>query len=73
VTICGGARVAPEGIAVANPAFDITPAHLVTAIVTEQGVARPPFEEHLARIVAQAAQRGESPLCAPAPPSGSDH
>jgi methylthioribose-1-phosphate isomerase len=60
VTICGGARVAPEGIAVANPAFDVTPAHLVTAIVTEQGVVRPPFEEHLARVVARAAQRAES-------------
>ena len=57
VTICGGARVAPEGIAVANPAFDITPARLVTAIVTEQGVVYPPFEEHLARVVTQAAQR----------------
>jgi methylthioribose-1-phosphate isomerase len=60
VTICGGARVAPEGIAVANPAFDITPARLVTAIVTEQGVVRPPFQEHLARVVARAAQRVES-------------
>jgi len=50
VTICGGARVAPEGIAVANPAFDVTPARLVAAIVTEQGVVRPPFEEHLARV-----------------------
>jgi methylthioribose-1-phosphate isomerase len=60
VTTCGGAHVAPEGIAVANPAFDITPARLVTAIVTEQGVVRPPFQEHLARVVARAAQRAES-------------
>jgi methylthioribose-1-phosphate isomerase len=45
---------------VANPAFDITPARLVTAIVTEQGVVRPPFQEHLARVVARAAQRAES-------------
>jgi methylthioribose-1-phosphate isomerase len=62
VTTCGGARVAPEGIAVANPAFDVTPARLVTAIVTEHGVVYPPFEEHLARVVAQAAQRAESSL-----------
>ena len=62
VTTCGGMRVAPEGIAVANPAFDVTPARLVTAIVTEQDVVRPPFEEHLARVVARAAQRVESSL-----------
>ena len=62
VTICGGVRVAPEGIAVANPAFDVTPARLVTAIVTEQGLVRPPFEEHLAHVVARAAQRAESSL-----------
>ena len=62
VTICGSARVAPEGIAVANPAFDVTPARLVTAIVTEQGVVRAPFQEHLARVVARAAQRAGSSL-----------
>src|SRR5919201_2783107 len=56
VTTCGGMRVAPEGIAVANPAFDITPARLVTAIVTEQGVVHPPFEEHLARVAARPRQ-----------------
>ncbi len=47
VTHCGGARVAPEGVGVWNPAFDVTPAHLVTAIVTERGVARPPYTESL--------------------------
>src|SRR5919204_147535 len=62
VTTCGGVRVAPEGIAVANPAFDVTPARLVTAIVTEQGVVYPPFKELLARVVAQAAQRIGSSL-----------
>jgi len=54
--------VAPEGIAVANPAFDVTPARLVTAIVTEQGVVRAPFQVHLARVVARAAQRAGSSL-----------
>jgi methylthioribose-1-phosphate isomerase len=43
VTHLRGARVVPEGTAVRNPVFDVTPARLVTAIVTEEGVARPPF------------------------------
>ena len=44
----GGVRMAPEGAGAANPAFDVTPADLVSAIVTERGVARPPFGESLA-------------------------
>jgi methylthioribose-1-phosphate isomerase len=39
-----GERIAPEGVAAANRAFDVTPARLVTAIVTERGVLRPPYE-----------------------------
>ncbi|GAB4257536.1 S-methyl-5-thioribose-1-phosphate isomerase [Deferrisoma sp.] len=50
VTHCGGARIAPEGVGVWNPAFDVTPAGLVTAIVTERGVARPPYETSLAAL-----------------------
>jgi methylthioribose-1-phosphate isomerase len=42
-----GKQVAPKGVAVFNPAFDITPADLVTAIVTENGVARPPYRKSL--------------------------
>ena len=42
-----GVRAAPEGVAVANPAFDVTPAELVTAIVTERGVHTPPYAESL--------------------------
>ncbi len=42
-----GKQVAPKGVAVFNPAFDVTPADLVTAIVTERGVARPPYSESL--------------------------
>jgi methylthioribose-1-phosphate isomerase len=57
VVTCGGVRVAPEGIAVANPAFDVTPARLVTAIVTEQGVVRPPFAPGLARVAARPVER----------------
>ena len=47
----GGVLVAPEGSEAFNPAFDVTPAELVTAIVTEQGIAYPPFEESLAAMV----------------------
>ena len=38
-----GRQTAPQGVAVYNPAFDVTPARLVTAIITEQGVAHPPY------------------------------
>lgn len=47
VTHVQGVHVAPDGIRVANPAFDVTPNRYVTAIVTERGVARAPFEESL--------------------------
>jgi methylthioribose-1-phosphate isomerase len=43
VTHAFGARVAPAGAAALNPAFDVTPAELITAIVTERGAVRPPF------------------------------
>ncbi len=46
----GGARLAPAGARARYPAFDITPAELVTAIITDQGVARPPYEESLRRM-----------------------
>jgi methylthioribose-1-phosphate isomerase len=42
-----GRPAAPEGARVANPAFDVTPARLVSAIVTERGVHRPPYERSL--------------------------
>jgi methylthioribose-1-phosphate isomerase len=47
VTHHAGARVAPAGIGVRNPAFDVTPHRYVTAIVCERGVARPPYSETL--------------------------
>ena len=49
-----GTRIAPQGTEVENPAFDVTPANLVTAIVTEDGIARPPYVESLARLAAPA-------------------
>jgi methylthioribose-1-phosphate isomerase len=50
VTHVFGVPVAPENIAVENPAFDVTPARYVTAIVCERGVARAPYEESLKRL-----------------------
>ncbi|HET9887869.1 MAG TPA: S-methyl-5-thioribose-1-phosphate isomerase [bacterium] len=44
VTHPRGTQVAPNGVEVMNPAFDVTPAHLVTAIITEKGVVRPPYD-----------------------------
>lgn len=46
----GGKQIAPKGVEVFNPAFDVTPAELVTAIITERGVARAPFSESLAAL-----------------------
>lgn len=45
-----GKAVTPRGVGVFNPAFDVTPAELVTAIITERGVARPPYAKSLARL-----------------------
>jgi methylthioribose-1-phosphate isomerase len=47
VTHVAGSRVAPDGVRVFNPAFDVTPAGLIGAIVTERGVAHPPYEQSL--------------------------
>jgi methylthioribose-1-phosphate isomerase len=52
VTEIGGARVAPEGVTVANPAFDVTPARFVTAVLTEVGMARAPYERSLPALLA---------------------
>ena len=46
----GGVWVAPEGTAVANAAFDVTPAELITAIITDQGVASAPYASSLASL-----------------------
>ena len=50
VTHVFGVPVAPEAIAAANPAFDVTPARYVTAIICERGVARAPYEESLRKL-----------------------
>jgi methylthioribose-1-phosphate isomerase len=51
VTHVGSYRVAPEGARIRNPAFDVTPAKYVTAIITEEGIARAPYESSLAALV----------------------
>ncbi|NLM44099.1 MAG: S-methyl-5-thioribose-1-phosphate isomerase [Clostridiales bacterium] len=48
---CGfGIRTAPEGVKVYNPAFDVTPNSLITAIVTEKGILRPPYDKTIKNI-----------------------
>lgn len=49
----GNERWAPEGIEIYNPAFDVTPAELVTAIVTEKGVLAPPYTKAIANLLKQ--------------------
>ncbi len=50
ITRIGGRVMAPEGVAVFNPAFDVTPHRLVTAFITEKGVIRPPYTKTLAAL-----------------------
>jgi methylthioribose-1-phosphate isomerase len=44
VTHIAGKQIAPDGVRVENPAFDVTPNRYIAAIITERGIARPPFE-----------------------------
>lgn len=50
ITIINGDFVAPKGVKTYNPSFDVTPAELITAIVTEKGIVRPPFKEGLKKL-----------------------
>jgi methylthioribose-1-phosphate isomerase len=50
VTHIGGKQMVPDGVRVENPAFDVTPAKYVAAIVTERGIARAPYEESLPKL-----------------------
>jgi len=53
VTHLAGKQIAPDGVHVENPAFDVTPHQYVTAIITERGVARAPYGESLKSMVNQ--------------------
>ena len=60
VTHFAGARVVPEGVSVFNPAFDVTPHEFVTAIITDLGVARPPYSESLPKLMRE--NRDQTPI-----------
>lgn len=51
VTTVFGQSISPEGTSARNPAFDVTPYRYVTGIVTENGIAYPPYARHLAQVV----------------------
>jgi methylthioribose-1-phosphate isomerase len=68
VLVVRGQRIAPRGTDVRNPAFDVTPAELITAIVTEEGVIRAPFEPGL-RAAVEAATARWAPTRAPLTPA----
>jgi methylthioribose-1-phosphate isomerase len=51
VTHFAGKAITPAGVQIENPAFDVTPAKYITAIVTERGIARAPYEQSLAKLV----------------------
>ena len=57
VAVIGGRPMAPDGVAVLNPAFAVTPAAFVAGITTEVGVLRPPYPDALAAAVARAGSR----------------
>jgi methylthioribose-1-phosphate isomerase len=50
VTHIKGVRIAPEGIKVRNPAFDVTPSKYITAIITDKGIIYPPFRENILKL-----------------------
>jgi len=62
-----GIRIAPPGTEVRNPSFDITPAELITGIVTEEGVVPPPFAAGLTAAIAAANARWAPSRPIPAP------
>jgi methylthioribose-1-phosphate isomerase len=54
ITSIAGVSIAPQGFPVANPAFDVTPAGLVSAIITERGILHPPFAEAIQALCGSA-------------------
>src|ERR1700723_3623841 len=53
VTHIGGKQMTPDGVGIENPAFDVTPAKYVDAIITERGIGRPPYDESLREFATQ--------------------
>jgi methylthioribose-1-phosphate isomerase len=62
VTHFAGKAITPVGVGIENPAFDVTPAKYVTAIVTERGIASAPYEESLTRLVGEESQTTASTI-----------
>ena len=50
MTDIGGTRITPDGVSVRHPAFDVTPARLITAIITDRGVLRAPYDEAIREV-----------------------
>lgn len=61
VTEFRGVPVAPDGVNAFNPGFDVTPARYVTAIITEAGIARPPYNESLGQAVLESLNKAAKP------------
>jgi methylthioribose-1-phosphate isomerase len=59
VTHSNGKQMTPHGVAIENPAFDVTPAKYVTAIITERGVLRAPYEQSIQVMAKQATREPE--------------
>jgi methylthioribose-1-phosphate isomerase len=53
VTHANGKQMTPHGVAIENPAFDVTPARYITAIITERGVLTAPFEQSIQNMAKQ--------------------
>lgn len=51
MTHFNGKRIVPEGVPVYNPSFDVTPAELITGIITDKGVLHPPYEKTIAQVM----------------------
>jgi methylthioribose-1-phosphate isomerase len=51
ITHIGNRQITPDGVNVLNPAFDVTPASYITGIITERGVAYPPYKENIAKLM----------------------
>ena len=60
VTGYRGTRWAPEGVAVRNPAFDVTPAELITGLITEKGVVLEPTRQRIAALLSAPARTGSA-------------
>ncbi len=60
VTHIGGKQMTPDGVGIENPAFDVTPAKYVTAIITERGIARAPYQQSLSDLAHQVEEKAQA-------------